>query len=274
MQRDGAIRAIGRGLAVLRAINQHASLDMASIAKATSLPYPTACRIVETLIDEGMVEREPGRKSYRPTCLVRTLSHGYAASDDLAAASKTTIDDVTRAILWPLAVCSRVGSAMMINMSSHRLSPKTLTIYHPGYTIPILGCSAGIVYLAFCDEKEREVILNGLELSGDLGGTYTRRTLLLTAQDIRRRGFGFTERCRNNANPGKTSSLAAPILIDGVCKGTLTLTFYASVMSVAEGIEQFTGTLLETASTISKNLTARNAADFQACATPALSMDV
>ena len=258
MQREGAVRAIGRGLAVLRAINQHSSLDMTSIAKVTSLPYPTACRIVETLIDEGMVEREPGRKFYRPTCLVRTLSHGFGAGDDLAAASRTAIEDVTRSILWPLAVCSRVGSTMMIRAASHRLSPKTLTIYHPGYTFPISGCCAGLTYLAFCLADERRAILTGLEQSGEFCSAYARRALTLKLDDIRRRGFASVERCQNNANPGKTSALAAPVIVDGECRGTLTLTVFASAMSIAEAIEQFSGTLLATTAIITDKLASRS----------------
>ena len=254
MQREGAVRAIGRGLAVLRVINQHSSLDMASIAKATSLPYPTACRIVETLIDEGMVEREPGRKSYRPTCLVRTLSHGFSEGDGLGAASRTTIEDVTRSILWPLAVCSRVGSTMIIRASSHRLSPKTLTIYHPGYTFPVLGCCAGLTYLAFCPADEREAILTGVEQSADYSSAYAQRVMTLKFDEIRRQGFASMERCQNNAHPGKTSAMAAPIMVDGECRGTLTMTVFASVMSMAAAIEQFSGMLLDTTAIIANKL--------------------
>jgi IclR family mhp operon transcriptional activator len=256
MEQDGAVRAIGRGLAVLKAINLHGSLNMMSIAKATALPYPTACRIVDTLIDEGMIEREPGRKFYRPTSMVRTLSHGYSPEDDLAAAARGAIGDLTRAILWPLTVCSRVGSAMMIRESSHRISPKTLNIYYPGHTMPMLGGSAGLVYLASCGNDERESVLQSLEQSGELGGAYTRRALDNMFDDVRRQGFGHFERCSNNANPGKTSSLSTPIMVDGVCEGTLTVVVFSSALSVVEAIDLYAGTLCETASTIAENLVA------------------
>ena len=84
---DGGIRAIGRGLRVLQVVNHHRSISMMEIARQCELPYPTTCRIVETLIEERMIERETTRKHYRPTALVKTLSVGYQADDALAQAS-------------------------------------------------------------------------------------------------------------------------------------------------------------------------------------------
>ncbi len=254
MERDGGVRAIGRGLAVLRAINQHASMDLTSISKATGLPYATACRIVETLIEEGMIEREPSRKQYRPTSLVQTLSYGFRPEDRLVPAAQDPINEVTRALLWPLTICSRVGSSMMIRASSHRISPKTLNLYHPGYTIPILGCSAGIVYLAFCGDSEREIILDALEHSGDFGGTYARRSLERTFTEVRKRGYGQTERCQNNANPGKTSSIAAPLLAGSECVGAVTLTVFSSVMTASEAAERYHEPVCDVARRISMRL--------------------
>lgn len=77
MEKGVPIRAITRGLAVLQAVNQHGSLTMMEIAQSSRVPYPTACRIVQTLVHEGMLEREPGRKTYRATSSVLTLASGF-----------------------------------------------------------------------------------------------------------------------------------------------------------------------------------------------------
>lgn len=77
MEKGVPIRAITRGLAVLQAVNQHGSLTMMEIAQSSKVPYPTACRIVQTLVHEGMLEREPGRKTYRATSSVLTLASGF-----------------------------------------------------------------------------------------------------------------------------------------------------------------------------------------------------
>jgi IclR family mhp operon transcriptional activator len=73
MEKGVPIRAISRGLSVLRAVNVHGALTMMEISQASEVPYPTACRIVQTLLHEGYLERERGRKTYRTTALVREL---------------------------------------------------------------------------------------------------------------------------------------------------------------------------------------------------------
>ena len=271
MERDGSVRAIGRGLAVLKAINQHGSMNMNSIAKATALPYPTACRIVDTLIDEGMIEegaaasstaeREPGRKFYRPTMLVKALSHGYRFEDRLASAARATINDVTRSILWPVTVSTRIGSSMVICESSHRISLKTLLVYYPGHTFPILGVSAGIVYLASCGADERDAVLTSLDQSGELGDAYSRRALERTFDDAKRRGFASYERCLHNTNPGKTSALSVPIMVDGSSVATVTVIYLSSAMTGADAIARYAEILFEAAGVIAGNLSAEAASE-------------
>src|SRR3546814_8763270 len=77
LERGIPIRSISRAIAVLQAINRGGSLTMMEIARASAVPYPTACRIVQTLLHEGLVERESARKRYQPTALVQTLAHGF-----------------------------------------------------------------------------------------------------------------------------------------------------------------------------------------------------
>jgi IclR family transcriptional regulator, mhp operon transcriptional activator len=74
MEKGVPIRAISRGLSVLRAVNVHGGLTMMEISHASEVPYPTACRIVQTLVYEGYLERDRGRKTYRTTTLVRELA--------------------------------------------------------------------------------------------------------------------------------------------------------------------------------------------------------
>ena len=55
MEKGVPIRAITRGLSVLQAINRGGSITMMEIARSSQVPYPTACRIVQTLLHEGMI---------------------------------------------------------------------------------------------------------------------------------------------------------------------------------------------------------------------------
>src|SRR3546814_12540474 len=97
LERGIPIRSISRAIAVLQAINRGGSLTMMEIARASAVPYPTACRIVQTLLHEGLVERESARKRYQPTALVPQLAHGFPGHGALVAATRPHIAELTHA---------------------------------------------------------------------------------------------------------------------------------------------------------------------------------
>jgi IclR family transcriptional regulator, mhp operon transcriptional activator len=254
--RDGNIRSIGRGLRVLQAINRGGSITMMEICRTAKIPYPTACRIVATLTAEGMIEREPARKRYRPTALVRTLSIGYQDEDDLVTAARQHIVALCRQVAWPISICSRVGHSMMVRDSTHKLTSLTLNNYAPGYTLPITECSTGKAYLAFCGEDERRDILESMR---QLDGPAERMAYMLLRddsmlRDIRARGYATQARNAYTATPGKTSSLAVPIFREGHVVGSMALIFFASAMPLARAEEQFVPSLKQAAAGIAADL--------------------
>ena len=254
---DGNIRAIGRGLRVLQVINQHRSISMMEIAKYCELPYPTTCRIVDTLIEERMIEREMTRKHYRPTALVKTLSVGFQEDDTLAAVSRRHIVNLTRELRWPISVCTRVGMSMMIRESTHAISPFTLNVYHPGYTIPLLDSSSGKVHVAFSDEDEQESVFEHVRRTNEPVAHNMVSRLRSMLSDIRSKGYSIQDRIRHTANPGKTSAISVPITRDGPCEGTLTLAFFASSMTLPKAIETYVPRIKIAAEAIARDMPQR-----------------
>lgn len=261
---DGVpIRAISRGLAVLQAVNRMRSISLMQISRATQIPYPTVCRIVQTLLFEGMIEREPTRKRYRPTLLVKALASGFQEDDRLVKAARPHMVELTRRTHWPIALATRVGNKMVLRDSTHSLTTLTLSNYYPGYTLPIAECSTGKVYLAYCDEEERAMLREGSRLS-DFAPD--KLTLLFTENDamirrIRREGYATHARNAYTAVPGRTSSISVPILAeDAMIAGSMALTFFSSAMKMAEAEARFVDDLKATA--------ARIAADFARLSAP------
>ncbi|MFQ3665909.1 MAG: helix-turn-helix domain-containing protein [Sphingomonadaceae bacterium] len=261
--RSEAVRALSRGLAVLQVINRGGPVSMMQISRGAGIPYPTACRIVQTLIEEGMVEREPARKRYRPTPLVLTLSRGYSGEDALVRVARPLIVALTRRFLWPISLATRVGSFMMVRDSTHQLTTLTLHNYAPGFTLPIVECASGKAYLAFCDAEERAMVLSGMFASD--GPAERMGRLLLSDPGLlhRIRAAGYATQARNSytANPGKTSSIAVPVLNDGKVAGALALIFFASAMKMREAEERFVPALVETAQAIGAALARETAAN-------------
>lgn len=257
MERGVPIRAISRGLAVLATVNRDGPISMMGIARAAQVPYPTACRIIQTLLHEGLVEKEPARKRYRVTSLVQTLSTGYQTEDMLVSAARNHIEKLCHDVGWPISIATRVGTRMMVRDSTHKMTSLTFSHYYPGYTLPIAECATGKVHLAFCDEEEREAIIEGWKA---IETDASQMGLVLMSDDfmlnkIRRDGYALQIRNVYNADPGKTSSIAVPLFdADEQLIGSLALIFFASAMKGEEAVAKYLGPMQETAKAIGESL--------------------
>lgn len=254
MQTEGAssIRSIGRGFAILQAINRYGSISMTDIAAEARVPYPTTCRIVQTLIGMGMVERETGRKRYRPTALVQTLSMGYQREDRLAELARPHMAELTRDIVWPVYMCCRIGPKMMVKETTDSMTSLAFSHCHPGYTVPLTESSSGKVYLAFCPDDERELLLRGVSREPSYGAQSFDEVL----QTVRRDGFATATRHRYTENPGKTSAISAPIIAPDGEVSALSMLFFSSAMSINDAIDRFADKVKNAAAAISTELAA------------------
>lgn len=256
MEKGVPIRSLSRGISVLQAVNRGGSLSMMEIARTSEVPYPTACRIVQTLLLEGLIEREPARKRYRPTALVQTLAHGFQGHGRLVQAARPHIVDLTRKIGWPISLATRVGHSMIIRDSTHALTALTFNDYFPGYALPILESASGIAYLAHISSEERADLIAALKL---LPTKFSLHIINLIESDTlieEVRGQGYATRGHNQftRNPGKTSSIAVPVFEGDHVAGTLTLAFFSSAVRMGEAVAQFVGPLQNAAASIASEL--------------------
>ena len=66
------VRALTRGIEILRLLNERASASAQELADASGLARPTAYRLLETLQSIGLVERARSHEGYRLTSKVRS----------------------------------------------------------------------------------------------------------------------------------------------------------------------------------------------------------
>jgi len=241
MEKAPPIRSVRRALEILRVINRMRAPTLTEIARATDLPYPTAFRIVQTLVHEGVIEQERFRKRYRPTELVRSLASGFQDDDRLVAAAQANMQSFTAEHLWPLALSVRVGNRMMIKHATHKMTSQTFINYFPGDTMPLLDCASGRAMLAFCDDEERATVLSGLQDSraetDSMGLQIMCEGGLL--EQIKGDGYATMARTRFTELPGKTSAMAVPVFHDGKLVATLTLIFFANAMTMEEAVQKY-----------------------------------
>jgi IclR family mhp operon transcriptional activator len=255
---SGAVRAVSRSLAILQSINRHGVASMSIIARDVGLPYATAHRLVQTLVHEGLIELEPCRKRYRPTDLVETLSCGARGATHLVSVARAHLVELTREVSWPVSLVTRVGQSMMVRDSTHALTSLTFNLYHPGYTLPMLDCASGLVYLAHTDAVERESIVAGLK---EFGTSEKLRSQLPQLDQVlvrcRNAGYATKERNPHTDNPGLTSSISVPISTDGgKVHGVLTLIFFASALDMRIAVERYLAPVTKTARAIAVDLDA------------------
>jgi len=258
LEKGVPIRSISRCISVLQAINRAGDLSLMEIAKRAKVPYPTACRIVQTLLYEKLIEREPTRKHYRPTALIQSLSNGFQIRSQLVAVARVPIVALTKQHGWPISVATRVGQSMVIRDSTHTLTSLTFNNYYPGYMLPILECAAGKAYLAHADDDEREMIIREIRAGGEAWDDLTMKLLESggLVEEIRRTGYAVKGRNRYTETPGKTSSIARPIFGSNGVVGSIVLIFFSSSMKIDDAVTKYDDDLRRTAENISKELIA------------------
>lgn len=260
MDKGIPIRSLSRGIAVLKAINRSGSLTMTEITRTCDLPYPTASRVIQTLVHEGLIEREPKRRRYRPTAMVQSLAHGFQGDGRLVKAARPHIVDLTRMLGWPITLSSHVGHSMVIRDSTHALSALTFNEYFPGYASPLLESAAGLVYLAALGDAEREGLIQSMRAIENEDWTQAL-TLLEDSRmidEIREHGYAARSFNLFTRNPGKTSSIAVAIMDGEQPMGAVSLAYFASAMKAEEAIARFAPQIRACGATISANLTAES----------------
>ena len=119
------VRALVRGLDVLRFVSENSRLTASEIAKRLDIPQPTIVRILETLIAVGYVYRDLDAATFGVTAKTKSLSSGYDMSSRVAQLAQPTIEALRQEIGWPSNLSVPVGRSMVIaytNRAAHGLS--------------------------------------------------------------------------------------------------------------------------------------------------------
>jgi IclR family mhp operon transcriptional activator len=252
-ERGVPIRSVSRSLAVLKVINAAGSLSLMEIARLAGLPYATVVRLVATLVHEGMVEREPSRKNYRPTGRVQSLSSGY--DDQLSVTSRPHIAALTLKHGCAATVSTRFGFNMIVRETTHSEACYNLTTYYPGFVYPLPRSASGLVYMAFASPSERRDLVGADQIDAVGGGAITEQTL----RAIQFQGFATEEGGGVIGSRGRSSAIAAPIFRERRLVGALALMFSAATLSMEEAVDHYAEDVVDTARAVGISLGASRA---------------
>ncbi|MBB6181940.1 IclR family transcriptional regulator [Pseudorhizobium flavum] len=213
------VRALQRGLDVLRLLNEESPRTATTLARDTKLPQPTVVRILETLIASGYVYKNKDTSEFAVTARVLSLSQGYDAGSRLVQLAQPLIEQLRSAIGWPsnLAVYLDSEAAMSIaytNRSAMGLSvPGRL-----GARLPLLVTGVGRVLLASVTEEKRAQIFGQLKKSKSLWDTDPQfwQGLDEILAETRSRGYAFADQSYlDDIYDSRIWAVAVPITVKG-----------------------------------------------------------
>jgi IclR family transcriptional regulator, mhp operon transcriptional activator len=232
------IRALNRGLDVLLELNRLERAAINTLAAAVELPRTTTFRILETLRLGGYVERDPHDDCYRPTIGVRALSDGFDDKAMVAYIAKPHLAALCAQIVWPAAIATPAGAAMMIRETTDHQSPLALEQHGAGVRIPMLTSAAGRAYLAFCPAPQRDALLEALSRSPLPEDRLARNRPEVDRilHETRSQGFGMAQRARRVS---EETTLAIPVQVRERVLATVSVRYAATAVPLRTAIEQF-----------------------------------
>jgi len=238
---DQTVRALARGLQVLKMLNDHNGATVAEIVRRTRLPRTTVLRSLETLAVEGYVVRDPDDDRFRLTVLTRGLSQGFEDEAWIGEIARPLLGRLSRELVWPLSIETIQGMSMVIRENTDRQSPLALQCLPAGFKFTIAGSAGGRAILAFSSPQLRNAVLSNSLKGPEADQRAMDGILSMVAAD----GYVAVE----GLLP-KEGALSVPILSGGEAFAALTLRFIASALTPEEAVDRYAARLAEAATEI------------------------
>lgn len=246
-----SVRALERGLAILRFINTAGDAKAGEIAAGLGIPRPTVYRLLNTLEELGYVVYSPTSARVRVSSLAASLGDGFASTSAICQAAGPVFSEYAPRLVWPLDLSVYDNAAMVVQETTHARSPLSIDRGMSGYRLPMLRTSAGRAYLALCQDAERELIIDHIRRLEDPDDVpfLEPETLNIMLTEVRRRALAV----RNSGSyRPKTSSIAVPVMIDGTIMACVSMIWIRSAMMLAQAIDAYEEPMREIAGRIAE----------------------
>jgi len=154
------IRSLERGVAILRMINQMGAATVAEIAHDVGLPRPTVYRILDTLVESGLIYRSPSAHNvYRLTEAVGRLGENFEKTEPVTAAAQQVLSAAPSSSPWPVFFSTYSEGGMVIRETTRGSSIFWTELGWVGAVAPIWEVSPGRAFVAFCSAERQAQLL-------------------------------------------------------------------------------------------------------------------
>ena len=219
---------------VLRELNRHSICTIRLLQEKTGLPAPTLVRILETLENLGYVKNISRRVGYTQTEKTMELSGGFHGFPAICKRAERALMDLTDRVLWPAALATLDGDAMVVRMSTIPQSPLSHAHSTLQKRLELISRAHGRAYLAFCPAEEQDRLLSLLVRNGCCRVTVgeLKERLRPTLNLVRQYGYAV----RDHEIDPQTTTIAVPVMAGRKVISTVGLTFFRSVRADRDGL--------------------------------------
>jgi IclR family mhp operon transcriptional activator len=230
-----SIQSLQRGLTVLEVLNRHPGLNANRTAKETGLTRGTAFRLLETLRNLDYLRRDNATGRYWLQRRVRALADGFSEDAWIETIARPHVERLGQTLVWPVTLTTPSDGSMLVRLNTDFRSPLSRNRFPVGHRVALTTSAWGIVYLAHCDARHRDLLIALAEPPRPRARAHAPRSntaLRLHLAQARRDGFAVTS--------GDRRASAVPIFSRGQPFACLTVRFFASAVST----RQLRGTLV------------------------------
>ena len=246
------VRALVRGIAVLRELNRMGCATPAEIARATGIDRTTTYRLLATLDSLGFVRTGPVGDEFVLTEAVRGLSEGYTSRDKTTQIVAHHLRALWQKVVWPTDFATFEQGAMIIRETTHPFSPYSIHRAMVGQPKPLLTSALGRAALAGSSPQHRATMLE-MTYSQNITQSETREIenrVDRIVTEYEQLGYAWS----NGVRSGRVSAIAVSVSLKNGEAAALNLVFFKSAMSIGTAAERFLEALKLCASKIEEEL--------------------
>jgi IclR family transcriptional regulator, acetate operon repressor len=186
------VQSVGRAVTILEMLaDSGGDLGVTELGRRLGVHKATASRLVATLADHGLVERNPATDKYRLGFGLIHLAGSAVAGMDLIREARPILEDLAERTLETVNLAVLDGDTVL-NVDQITSPRAVASQSWVGRRTPYHCTSSGKVLLAFVDDGERDRLL-GLPLAGMTAHTISDPEVLRSElADVRARGYART----------------------------------------------------------------------------------
>lgn len=187
---DAPPDVVGRVSALLKAVSgrEPAGATTSEAARTAGLARPTAHRLLVSLADAGLIERDAaGRWLLGPELYF--LGSAAASRYDVTALAQPVVRRLSIATGESAFFSARRGDETICLVREDGSFPIRSHVLHEGIRFPLGVASAGLAILAFLDDVEVESYLGRVDLTVDYGAQHATEAVRERISRTRAAGF-------------------------------------------------------------------------------------